>query len=187
MPAITNRTKRVRLVALTVTLLCVVVSLVAWSLSSRHMRHIRELRHEAALLQQRLISAQITTSRLDEVKKLIAKNLAFSRSDTLVQSASMPFLKALTMELDELGIALHSLEPQQPFDDGRFTRTPYSLSVQCTYDQFCQLVNKLEKSSRLIALEEFTIENSIDDFFNRGMKGGSSVRLRLTTVTLVRN
>lgn len=152
-------------------------------------RLIRYNHKEIETLQKKLISAQITTSKLDEVKKLINKNVALSENDTLAQGASLQFLKALTAVLDQLNIRLISLEPQEPDNSGYFIETPYKMTIECTYEQFCQLSNKMEKSSRLISLKEFTLENYLEEYFNRGdrKKDASAITLKLTTLTLIRD
>lgn len=144
---------------------------------------------EIEKLQKRLISAQITTSKLDQVKKLINENVALSDNDTLAQGASLQFLRALTAVLDQLKIKLISLDPQKPDNSGYFIETPYKMTVECSYEQLCKLSNKMEKSSRLISLKEFTLENYLEEYFNSGdrKKDAAVVTLKLTTLTLIKD
>ncbi len=148
----------------------------------RKYRRIQEL-------QEQVVSAQITSNRLDQVQKIIQENLAYSRGDTLTQGASLTFLRALTEVLDMLEITLVSLNPRQPADFGRFVETPYELEIVCTYEQFCRLISKMEKSSRLISLKEFEIENYLEDYYNRQYGSAETCRIAMTitTLTLVRS
>lgn len=152
-------------------------------------RSITYQHKEIEKLQKRLISAQITTSKLDQVKKLINENVALSDNDTLAQGASLQFLKALTAVLDQLQIKLISLEPQKPDNSGYFVETPYKMTIECTYEQLCKLSNKMEKSSRLISLKEFSLENYLEEYFNRGdrKKDAAAITLKLTTLTLIKD
>lgn len=150
---------------------------------------VSSLHRRIERLQERLISAQITTSRLDQVQNLIDENLAYSAGDSLTRGASMPFLKALTLVLDELGITLTSLQPLAPDNTGRFVETPYRVEMRCSYRQLCNLVNKMEKSPRLISITSFTLTNDLEDYFNdlRTSAERCAVVMELTTLTLVRD
>jgi Tfp pilus assembly protein PilO len=150
---------------------------------------VTALHHRLERLQERLISAQITTSRLDQVQSLIEENLAYSAADSLTRGASMPFLKALTLVLDDLGITLTSLQPLAPDGTGRFVETPYRVEMHCSYHQLCELVNKMEKSPRLISITSFTLANDLENYFNDTRTSGDrcAVVMELTTLTLVRD
>lgn len=154
----------------------------------KKQKEIRYLHSEIETKQKRLISAQITTSKLDQVKKLIKENIAHSEADSLAQGASLQFLKDLTDALDYYGITLVTLEPLNIRYAGDFIETPYKMVIECTYKQLCELENKMEKSSRLISLTEFTLENYLEEYFNGNKKDRdkAKVALELTTLTLVR-
>lgn len=144
---------------------------------------------EIETLQKRLISAEITNSELDQVKKLIDGNIAHSEADSLAQGASLDFLRDLTNALDFYGIKLITLEPMSQRYSGDFVETPYKMVIECTYKQLCELENKMEKSTRLISLTEFTLENYLEEYFNGNKKdrNKAKVSLELTTLTLVRD
>lgn len=176
------------IVTLIVCGLCVLTTFTLRGAIGKKQREIKYLHGEITTLQKRLISAQITTSELDQVKKLIEENVANSEADTLAQGASLEFLKDLTEVLDALGIKLITLEPMNPRYEGDFIETPYKMVIESTYKQFCELENKMEKSSRLISLTEFTLENYLEEYFNGDKKSRdkAKISLELTTLTLVR-
>jgi Tfp pilus assembly protein PilO len=165
----------------------VIAIFASFGLSRRQRGRIAASREEITLLRQRLLSARITNSRLDAVKKLLSENLAISQIDSRARGASMPFLRALTRVLDELAITLVSLEPGDPVRETRFVKTPYTISIRCTYEQLCHLVNKMEKSPRLIAVKGIAVDNSIESYLNRTMRGIADIELGIETLTLVRN
>jgi len=175
-----------------------IVTLVITMLSSVGMIVLRgEIRNEKRAilskyddivkLQEELISAQITTNRLDQVQLLIEKNVALNEEDTLSQGASLQFLKSMTELLDTLKIKLVSLEPLKPVYSGYFIETPYRLSIRCNYDKLCQLENMLEKSSRLISMTDFALYNHLDAYSDsrKQSQDEAVITLELTTLTLL--
>lgn len=169
--------------------ICTIAVLLMFYGIKSERRQISHRHKEIEKLQKRLISAEITTSKLDQVKKLINENVALSESDSLAQGSSLQFLNALTAVLDQLQIKLVSLDPKRPNYSGYFVETPYRMTVECTYEQLCQLTNKMEKSSRLISLGEFNLENYLEEYFNRRdrKKDAAEVTLQLTTLTLIQD
>jgi Tfp pilus assembly protein PilO len=141
--------------------------------------------------QEELISAQIINRELDEVVKLIERNLASSEADTLLQEDTVPFLKYLTPILEQYNIVLLGIEPKlsEVTIADRFVRTPYSLKLLCEYSQFGQLVATLERSERLISVEEFVVNNEVSDIFtpkpDRTIKQ-HEINMLITTVTLLK-
>ena len=150
---------------------------------------IKALHREIKELQERLISAQITSRSLDQVQGLIQKNLAYSANDTLAQGGSLNFLMDLHRVLDNLRITVVALEPKPVRKAGRFIETPYDLELLCDYKQFAALAEKMEKSPRLISLASFEMDNSLEDYFTDGSSGANGrcrIRMQITTLTLVR-
>jgi Tfp pilus assembly protein PilO len=150
---------------------------------------IKRLHREIEGLQERLISAEITSRNLDRVQVLIQKNLAYSASDTLAQGASLNFLMDLHRVLDNLRITVVALEPRPVRKTGRFIETPYDLEILCDYRQFAELSDKMEKSPRLISIAAFELDNSLDKYFSDGSRPASGqcrIRMQISTLTLVR-
>ncbi len=146
----------------------------------------RKLHGRIEGLQEELISAQITSSRLNKVQELISQNMAYSDEDSLTRGASLSFLNALTDVLDDLGITLVELEPNATQDEGRFVRSPYRLTLRSDFEQFGKLVNMMEKSSRLISVESFSVEKRMDTYMNSSSENRCEVVLDISTLTLVR-
>ena len=123
---------------------------------------IRVLEEQQQELNENLISAQILASQLDRVFTLFQENLALSKSDSLADDASLPFLNNLTDMLDELEIKLLGIKPKPRVDKITYFKAPYLITLECTFDQFGKFLSELERSPRLITVDEFEVKNGIE-------------------------
>ena len=123
---------------------------------------IRVLEEEQQELNENLISAQILASQLDRVFTLFQENLALSKSDSLADDANLPFLNNLTDMLDELEIKLLGIKPKPRIDKITYFKAPYIITLECTFDQFGKFLSEVERSPRLISVDEFEVKNGIE-------------------------
>ena len=123
---------------------------------------IRVLEEQQQELNENLISAQILASQLDRVFTLFQENLALSKSDSLADDASLPFLNNLTDILDELEIKLLGIKPKPRVDKITYFKAPYLITLECTFDQFGKFLSEVERSPRLITVDEFEVKNGIE-------------------------
>ena len=123
---------------------------------------IMVLEEEQQELNENLISAQILASQLDRVFTLFQENLALSKSDSLADDANLPFLNNLTDMLDELEIKLLGIKPKPRVDKITYFKAPYLITLECTFDQFGKFLSEVERSPRLISLDEFEVKNGIE-------------------------
>jgi len=123
---------------------------------------ITVLEEEQQELNENLISAQILASQLDRVFTLFQENLALSKSDSLAEDANLPFLNNLTDILDELEIKLLGIKPKPRVDKITYFKAPYLITLECTFDQFGKFLSEVERSPRLITLDEFEVKNGIE-------------------------
>ena len=123
---------------------------------------IRVLEEEQQELNENLISAQILASQLDRVFTLFQENLALSKSDSLADDANLPFLNNLTDMLDELEIKLLGIKPKPRVDKITYFKAPYIITLECTFDQFGKFLSEVERSPRLISVDEFEVKNGIE-------------------------
>jgi len=123
---------------------------------------IRVLEEEQQELNENLISAQILASQLDRVFTLFQENLALSKSDSLADDANLPFLNNLTDILDELEIKLLGIKPKPRVDKITYFKAPYLITLECTFDQFGKFFSEVERSPRLITIDEFEVKNGIE-------------------------
>ena len=151
---------------------------------------IKLLEQEETELNENLISAQILASKLDRVYTLFQENLALSQQDSLAEDASLPFLNSLTDILDDLDIQLLGIKPKDRESKGDYYKSAYVITVECTYDEFGKFLAEIERSPRLITLNEYEVKNGIervktnvseDDLLEQVFE------LNLATITLVKS
>ncbi|MBT4635076.1 MAG: type 4a pilus biogenesis protein PilO [Candidatus Marinimicrobia bacterium] len=150
---------------------------------------IKMLEQEQEELNENLISAQILASKLDRVYTLFQENLALSLKDSLAEDASMPFLRDLTDKLEGLNIEVMSIKPRKRIKEKGYYRSPYELTVKCSFDQFGEFLTELERSPRLVNIDDFIVKNGIERVKSK-MKEEDLVdqvfELGLSTITLVK-
>jgi Tfp pilus assembly protein PilO len=157
---------------------------------SKYPSTIRQLDRTIQLKDEKLISAQIINQELDLVANLIDKNLALSKSDSLAEDASLPFMEDITSMIEGLGITVLKLEPGKKSARLDYVRTPYTLKIQSSYEQLGKFINAMEKSDRLITVEQFEIDNAVrksgaqvDKFKDLSQK---VMTIRVSTLTLIK-
>ncbi len=130
------------------------------------------LQDELAEKKRQLLSAQIISKNLQSVNDLIQFNLVEDLSDSLAQSASIPFLKYLTGIMDDLDIILISMKPldivkqdqylETNFINQEYIEIPYSMDILASYQQFGKFLEEIEKNPRLIKVTRIQMENPLD-------------------------
>ena len=146
---------------------CLIVLTLSYWLSASFLMgdkpfEIRVLEEEQQELNENLISAQILASQLDRVFTLFQENLALSKADSLADDASLPFLNNLTDMLEVLDIRLLGIKPKQRIDKITYFKAPYIVTLECTYNQFGKFLSEIERSPRLITIDEFEVKNGIE-------------------------
>lgn len=119
---------------------------------------------------KQLLAAQILAEKREGVTQLIKNNLIQDLNDSLVEKASVPFLRYLTSLMDRLDIRLISLTPLELIgveenavvQQKECIQVPYEMKVLATYEEFGQFLDDLEKSPHLIRIASFTVSNDID-------------------------
>jgi len=166
----------------------------AWGYQSwvyaKYPSKIRQL-DRTQLRDEKLISAQIIHQQLDLVANLIEKNLAISKSDSLAEDASLPFMEYITGIMRDLEIRLMKLEPGKKSARLDYVRTPYTLTLECSYEDLGKFINQLEKSERLITVEQFEIDNAVRKSGAQAEKASGDLSskvivLRVSTLTLIK-
>lgn len=158
---------------------------------SEYPQKIRQYDRTIRLLDEKLISAQIIHQQLDLVANLIEKNLALSKSDSIAHGANLAFLEYVTNILNELEIKVVKIEPGKKSSRLDYVRTPYTLSLKASYKKFGKFINRLEKSERLITVEQFEIDNAIRKSGARKLNktddpAAHFLIVRISTLTLIK-
>ena len=148
------------------------------------------LEDEQTELNENLISAQILDRQLDSVYTLFQENLALSQQDSLAQDASLPFLNSLTDMLDDLDIQLLGIKPKDRESKDDYYKSPYVITIECTYEEFGKFLAEMERSPRLITVNEYEVKNGVEriktnvreeDLMNQVFE------VNLATITLVKS
>ena len=148
------------------------------------------LEAEQTELNENLISAQILASELDRVFTLFQENLALSQADSLADDANLPFLDNLTDMLSDLEIKLLGIKPKQRVNKNTYFKAPYIVTLECTFEQFGQFLSEMERSPRMITLDEFEVKNGIERIKQNVNEDKLMIQefvVNLSTITLVKS
>ncbi|NQU67089.1 MAG: type 4a pilus biogenesis protein PilO [Candidatus Marinimicrobia bacterium] len=159
-------------------------------LTSDKPKIIDDLEEEQKILNEKLISAQILANKLDRVHTLFQENLALSAVDSLAEDASLPFLNNLTQMLENHNITLLSIRPKSSKTKQNYHESPYDITINCTFKELGEFVAEIEKSPRLIRINEFVIKNGIErikNVSNPEELKRQNVEMNLSTITLIKS
>ena len=65
--------------------------------------------------------------------------------------------------------------------------TPYALEIQCGYEKFGELISELERSERLIIINEFNFNNTPENVRRTGSKNklpDARITMEIATITI---
>ena len=123
---------------------------------------IIDLEDEQKIVNEKFITAQILSEKLNNVYNVFEQNLARDNNDPKNKEANMVFLKDLTDVLEKLDIKLLQIEPGGKKKIGFLTYIPYTMELKCSYEEIGKLITELEASNRLITIEDLVIKNGIE-------------------------
>ena len=123
---------------------------------------IIDLEDEQKIVNEKFITAQILSEKLNNVYNVFEQNLANDNNDPKNKEANMVFLKDLTDVLEKLDIKLLQIEPGGKKKIGFLTYIPYTMELKCSYEEIGKLITELEASNRLITIEDLIIKNGIE-------------------------
>jgi len=161
---------------------------------------LADLQSQLAEKTRQKLSAQILTRDLQNVNDLIQNNLVENLSDSLAQSASIPFLNYITGLMDELKIVLISMKPSNVMRwdettgarliNQEYIEIPYSMSILASYEELGEFLERLEKSQRLIKVARIQLANPIDFAYYEGQVSGKPdqhpINLVIHTLTILK-
>ena len=144
------------IILFSVFLLFLIGSYFQHGLMNKKLDQLLDLKAEQKKVNEKFISADLLSKNLNRVLGLFDENLALSASDSKNDEASMPFLDDLTDLFVNLGIEVLDIKPVSKEKRGsKNTYIPYKLELLCTFQEFGNLINDLEKNERLIVVDEF--------------------------------
>jgi Tfp pilus assembly protein PilO len=149
-----------------------------------------DLEDELVELNEQLISAQILASRVEQVYTLFERNLALSKQDSLADDASLPFLKSLMKMMNGHGITLLNIKPKPRIEKTNYIAAPYVVIMKCSYDELGKFMSELEKSPRLVTIDEFHVKNGIERIKSNASEMDlreQIIEIHLSTLTMVKS
>ena len=151
---------------------------------------LSELEKEQIELNEQYISAKILAEKLDQVYTLFSENLALSVADSLAEDSSLPFLKSLTDMMTKNDIIIKQIRPRSREKVGNYYSSPYEMTVKCSFENLGKFLAEMEKSPRLIAINELSIKNGIERIKNRVEENElmkQEIDLHISTLTLIKS
>ena len=147
------------------------------------------LEDEQKVANEKFITAQILSEKLNNVYNLFESNLADKNDDPKNKEANMLFLKDLTDIFEKLDIKLLQVEPGSKEKKGLLTYIPYSMEFKCTYEELGKFITELEGNNRLITIEEIIIKNGIEKIKRTNIDDSNEINnliiyVSINTVTL---
>ncbi len=121
-----------------------------------------DLEDEQIKANEKLITAQILSESLNRVYTIFENNLATSTLDAEKKEESVIFLDQLTDILETLGVKAIHLEPEAKESFRNYTKIPYELIIECSFDKFGEFMTELERHNRIIMIDEFKFKNGIE-------------------------
>lgn len=148
---------------------------------------IAELEEEQTRQNEKLITSQILSDKLDRVYEIFSNNLASDKEDSRFEMASMEFLNKLTDILDRLEIEIIRIKPKSIKETRNYTEIPYELEIECTFEEYGKFLAELESNDRLIQITEFDFYNGIERIStirNAEQLLNQVVEMEIATITL---
>ena len=109
----------------------------------------------------KLIIRQLIEKQLDRVVDLFNHNLALTKDDSKLDSYNTDFRARLSKILSELNIENKGIKQETAIKKSSITYIPYELQIKCTFEEFSELINALEKNERIIVVNKFRFSGNV--------------------------
>ena len=111
---------------------------------------------------EKFITAQLLSSSLNRVYQIFIQNLTFNNKGKSEKNDSIDFLNYLTDLLNKLEIKILSIKPKSNEKRGKNLYNPYEIDIKSSYEKFGKFITQLEQTTRLIEIEEITLNNGLE-------------------------
>ena len=111
---------------------------------------------------EKFITAQLLSSSLNRVYQIFIQNLTFNNKGKSEKNDSIDFLNYLTDLLNKLEIKILSIKPKSSEKRGKYLYNPYEIDIKSSYEKFGKFITQLEQTTRLIEIEEITLNNGLE-------------------------
>ena len=131
---------------------------------------------------------QIIDKELDGVVGLLNHNLALTSKDSKIDENNTDFRSRLSKILRDLKIESGGISQGGQYEKSGITYMPYTLDIHCTFEDFANLINALEKNERIIIVDEFKFSSNVKNISKKKKDPESimrhKVQLDISTATL---
>jgi len=149
---------------------------------------IKNLEKKHKDINEKYITAQILSQKLEHVYDVFESNLAFSKKDDLLSESDMNFLKEITDLMQRYEINLSQIIPGKKEKKGNLIYIPYTLEFDCDYNKLGKLIVSLENNDRYITINNIMLRNNVEKL-NKSKNDDLSflnqnIEMKIYTVTL---
>ena len=123
---------------------------------------IMDLGNDQKKANEKFITAQLLSSSLNRVYQIFIQNLTFNNKGKSEKNDSIDFLNYLTDLLNKLEIKILSIKPKSSEKRGKNLYNPYEIDIKSSYEKFGKFITQLEQTTRLIEIEEITLNNGLE-------------------------
>ena len=123
---------------------------------------IRDLEIDQKKANEKFITAQLLSSSLNRAYQIFIQNLTFNNKGKSEKNDSLDFLNYLTDLLNKLEIKILSIKPKSSEKRGKNLYNPYEIDIKSSYEKFGKFITQLEQTTRLIEIEEITLNNGLE-------------------------
>ena len=123
---------------------------------------IMDLEIDQKKANEKFITAQLLSSSLNRVYQIFIQNLTFNNKGKSEKNDSIDFLNYLTDLLNKLEIKILSIKPKSSEKRGKNLYNPYEIDIKSSYEKFGKFITQLEQTTRLIEIEEITLNNGLE-------------------------
>ena len=171
------------------TLLFLLTNSLMYSSYNEKYNQIIDLEDEQKIANEKFITAQILSEKLNSVYNLFESNLASGKNDVKNKEANVKFLSKLYTLTDKIGVEISAVEPGGKKNKGYLTYIPYSLQIKCDYEELGKLITALESNDRLITVDDIIIKNGTEKIKTSNQNNidainNLNVYLSISTVTI---
>ena len=88
------------------------------------------------------------------------------------------------------GITLLSIKPKPRIEKTNYIAAPYVVIMKCSYDELGKFMSELEKSPRLVTIDEFHLKNGIERIKSNASEMDlreQVIEIHLSTLTMVKS
>jgi len=167
----------------------IIINMFLSGLFNTKLDEIKNLETKHKDVNEKYITAQILSQKLDKVYAIFESNLSFSKNDEKNKEASMKFLKELTDIVEKLEMKIDQIIPGKKEKKGKTTiRIPYKIQFRSDYEKLGEFITKLENNDRIIEIDELIIRNNLEKTRLNNMDSGDildqEIEMKIYTVTL---